>query len=509
MIRAMAIIRVSAEDQLQGYGPDVQWFEDVLPAAPLLGLEVEEGLRRVIQEPATKWDREKFEGAIREALGRHARGEIDALLFPRVDRETRFLFGSFPLLAEVVRQGLKVYFARERLLLDPNDPDSVERYLAKATQAQAYVETMRQNTMRGRRRRALQDHKLPNGQVRWPFDYDKETGRPSPNLERAAWVRQWATWLLEEGVSTGVVCARMEGAGVLSPKGSKKWSRSTITRILSDSELIGEFYAWKPVHRRQGPASPSAAKPSQPELVYKMEGETVLTPTQFKAIQERFRANRESSSRNAKHEYPPLRGIVFCKCGRRMGGVSWRGVPYYRCNTCRKPLVKADRMWSSLREAIRELLLNPEKLIPAVRSHLASGVSVMQLEKQLAAKRAELAKWEQAEDKAVRMHLVLPDYPLEKLQERIAEIKAAKEAVVKELPDLEGLLEAARKAETDGEGIRNFCEMAAKNIDALTYAQWRLILEKLEVKVRVKEDGAVSVQMAIRPAKRDIVLQPL
>ena len=56
MKKAFTIIRVSAEDQLKGYGPDVQWYEDIIPNAPLLGLEIEEAFRRVIQEPAkTPW----------------------------------------------------------------------------------------------------------------------------------------------------------------------------------------------------------------------------------------------------------------------------------------------------------------------------------------------------------------------------------------------------------------------------------------------------------------------
>lgn len=51
------IVRVSAEDQLKGYGPDVQWEDDIIPNAPGLGLSVDEAYRRIIQESATKWER--------------------------------------------------------------------------------------------------------------------------------------------------------------------------------------------------------------------------------------------------------------------------------------------------------------------------------------------------------------------------------------------------------------------------------------------------------------------
>jgi len=68
MNRAFTIVRVSAEDQLKGYGPDVQWEDDILPNAPILGLTVDDKYQRVIQESATGWERSKFEAAVREAM---------------------------------------------------------------------------------------------------------------------------------------------------------------------------------------------------------------------------------------------------------------------------------------------------------------------------------------------------------------------------------------------------------------------------------------------------------
>ena len=83
MNNAFVIVRVSAEDQLKGYGPDVQWEDDILPVAPLLGLTVSETYRRVIQESATGWERTKFEAAVREALALYNHGDISsATCFP-------------------------------------------------------------------------------------------------------------------------------------------------------------------------------------------------------------------------------------------------------------------------------------------------------------------------------------------------------------------------------------------------------------------------------------------
>ncbi len=150
MKKAFTIIRVSGKDQLKGNGLDAQWEDDVLPNAPVLELEVNEKYRWVIQESASGWNRPKFEAAVNEAIESHKRGEIQAVLFPRVDRETRFLFSSVPILNKIMSAGLEVYFAEEQLFLDPNDPDSVQRYTDKVKAAQDYIATLRRNTVKGR-----------------------------------------------------------------------------------------------------------------------------------------------------------------------------------------------------------------------------------------------------------------------------------------------------------------------------------------------------------------------
>ena len=65
------------------------------------------------------WNRPKFEAAVNEAIELHKRGEMLAVLFPRVDRETRFLFSSVPLLNKIIGAGLEIYFAEEQLFLAP------------------------------------------------------------------------------------------------------------------------------------------------------------------------------------------------------------------------------------------------------------------------------------------------------------------------------------------------------------------------------------------------------
>jgi hypothetical protein len=511
MKKAFVIIRVSAEDQLKGYGPDVQWFDDIIPNAPLLGLEVGETLRRVIQEPATTWERSKFEGVVREALDFYHRGEVEALLFPRVDRETRFLFGSFSLLAEVVQTGIEVYFAREKLRLDPNDPESIERYLSKATQAQAYVETMRLNTMRGRRRRAIQDHMMPTGRSKWAHDYhcyrrdshqalDEHCGRYTVNPERADWVRKWADWILVNGVSINKCCQRMhDDFGVVI-------HRSTMVAVLSDPALIGKFYAYTTRVLRDGTGRKSKTSVDQKDwlLVYEDSSKAILTREQFYALQERFQRNKENSPRNTKHYYPPLKSLVFHSCGRRMVGVYRNGIPWYRCLPC-LAWVKAVPMWEEIHEELRRILLQPERLIPAVKDQVDSGQSSKCLEEELRQKQQRIEMLEQAGQKALRLHLYLPNYPVDKLEAELSRIEEEKKQLIQKRNIVERQIGELRQAMVNEEGIKRFCETAALNLDSMNDSRWRLLLEAMNLRVFVSDKTIVKVTIPAAKNGEDVI----
>jgi hypothetical protein len=501
-MKAFTIIRVSGEDQLRGYGPDSQWADDVVPNAPSLGLEVSEDLRRVIQEPATTWDREKFETAVREALDLYQKGVIQALIFPRVDRETRFIFGSMPLLAEVVKSGLRVYFAREKLALDANDPESIERYLSKATQAQAYIQTMRLNTIRGRRKRAERDHMMPTARSKWAHDYhpyrrdwgkipDATSGRYTVNTERATWVRQWANWILVDGLSTNRCCRLM------AEKYRMKLCRSTIVDVLSDPAMLGKFYAYGTTDLKNAKGKRKTIKREEKDwlLVYDDPEQAILSSDQFYALKEQFRRNRENSPRHAKHWYPPLRSLIFHSCGRRMVGTYRNTQPLYRCLPCGSWL-KAAPLWDQIQSGIKERLLDPERLIPGIEAQLDSGQSVSHLEDKLRSINQRMDTLDQADQKALRLHLYLPDYPPEKLEAETRRLSELRQRLAGERTCVQKELTELRQAIVDKDGLRRFCETASRNLVSFDDSQWRLLLEAMHLQVLV-DNETITVKVAV------------
>lgn len=513
-MNAFTIVRVSAQDQLRGYGADVQWEDDVLMNAPLLGLQPSVEHRRIIQEAATDWDRRLFEATVREGLSLYHNGEVQAMLFPRVDRETRFVFGSFPLLAEVVQNGMSVFFARDRLRLDPMDPESVERYFNKAIQAQAYVTTMRENVMGALRKRAEKDHRMPTGGNKWAHDYhhyrsfqkpEAASGRYTINRERADWVRKWKDWLLYDGVSLKEIERRFEvSTGV-------RLNRATLLRVLKDKALIGEFYAYrhKLVRDSQGKKHRVTVPESEHILVYVDKSQAILNDEEFYAIRRQLDFNRKNSPRNTKYHYPPLKGLVLCEpCQLRMQALTTNfGTAYYRCPSCHNH-INATRLWQEIKNHLSNLVLEPKRLIIAIQANFDNGKSAARLEQELASLERERKGWEQSRVKQRRLYL-LPDskYSERDYLEDDRRIQVQLQTVNNKITEAERQMAEVRQARLDEEGIRHFCEIAANNLANMGDSRWRLLVEAMHLRVKVLGKNA-RVKGAIPITQDDIALQP-
>jgi len=511
-MRTFTIIRVSAQDQLKGYGADVQWEDDVILNAPFLGLEPSIEYRRIIQEPATDWDRRLFEATVREGLDLYHQGKVQAMLFPRVDRETRFVFGSFPLLAELVRSGMPVFFARDKFRLDPGDPESVEHYFSKAIQAQAYVATMRENTMRAARKRAEKDHRMPTGGSKWAYDYhhyrkyqvpNANSGRYTLNPQRGAWLCKLKDWILSGELSLKK-CEKQfqELTGI-------KLNRATLWRILTDPIVIGKIYAYR--HRLIVDSQGRKHRVSVPEgewvLVYEDPNLAIFTDEEFYALKRRLELNKRNSVRNTKYHYPPLKGTVICQpCRLKMQALTTNyGTAYYRCQSCRNH-INGWWLWRHIKLYLSRLVLDPERLMATIKANLDSGETLAGLERKLGDNRQRMERLEQAETKALRLHLYLPDYPIEKLEAERGRIEQQKQQLTQEKSTLEAQIAELRQATIDEEGIKPFCQIAANNLEKMTDSQWRLLLEAVQLKAMVV-GKAIFIEGAIPVSNRDIALQ--
>lgn len=493
MSKARIVLRESNETLREGYGFACQ-REDCLAFAAKLSLEVIQ--EHQIVESSTVWNREKFQAVINEAI--RQRNEVPVIMFPRVDRFARNLEAAGYYLGCLRQNGLVVMFAQEDLVVD-NEASAMQvlMFFLHSFKADQDGRQIARNTARGQDKRAEIAKQVPAGMVIWPFDYlpkriygEMVTGKPSINAERAAWVVKWVDWILDEGVWISEVCRRMNEAQVPTPRqarhwkgAAKEWHRSNITDILKSRQLLGEF-SWKG------------------EVYLKDESLRILSDERFEALQKRLDEIRERCYYNAaKYDYPPLRKMVFHSCGHLMYGMPASGVTYYRCPKCKKMWVNAQRVWADIRQQIEKELLAEDRLIPNIREQFDSRATIERLEQDIKAKTGEIEKCEAAKDRAFRMGMEIANYSKDKVQEQIDREDEKIRRLTVEKADLEMQLATVKQQRLNEEGIRQFCRLAAKNLDKLSKDQWQMLNNLLKLRVTVYNKELMTVRIALPPVR--------
>jgi hypothetical protein len=492
-MKARIVLRESDETLKEGYGFPSQ-REDCIAFTTKLGLEVVREHQLV--ERSTVWNREKFQQIIDEAI--QQRGQVPAIVFPRVDRFARNLQAAGYFLGSLRLNGLVVMFAQEGLIVDKEATAmQVLMFFIHSFKADQDAKQIAHNTAGGRNKLAEIAHEVPNGMVIWPFQYTPKriygklvTGKPSVDGERAAWVKKWADWILEEGVGVSEVCRRMDKTDVPPPRQSrhwngaaKVWQRSTVVGILRSRQLVGEF-SWRG------------------EIYLKDDSLGILTQERFEALQKRLDENRDRSYYNAaKYDYPPLRKMVFHGCGHLMYGIPASGIPYYRCPKCKKEWVNAKKLWASIERGISDALLREERIIPAIKEQFDNKETIKRLEQEIKAKTHGIAGWEDAKDRAFRMGMELRSYPLDRVQEQIDLAEGKILTLQAEKTELERRLSTVRQRALNEEGVRRFCRLIANSLDSFTKDQWEVLLCLLKLRVTVRSKDLITVNVALPPVR--------
>jgi len=316
-LRFYCFIRESSPGQKDKYGPKTQWrdFEKFSLAWPGGPHRISEQFSATVIESATKWERPAWEEAVIQGITAFRQGLIDAFLFGRVDRETRNLFPSIPILRMAMDAGVPIYFAQEKLHLDPKSPESMDRYIQEAQDAIAYIRKFVKNTTPGRIARAKDDQRHPmNTRM---FGFDLIDGKRVPNQAQAEAIREAAQVALKAG-RAGPAARWLNQQGWRTTHG-KKFSAATLGGkggLFRNRALIGQTT----IHFKEE---------SQPVIV---RHERILDDATFEALglmldERKLRAPRSEV-------FYCLSGIVFCGCDARFEPTKIGNNRYYRCKAC-------------------------------------------------------------------------------------------------------------------------------------------------------------------------------
>jgi len=308
------LLRVSSKPQRDRYGLAAQRratedYMDKLPNGPHLIKET-----ATVTERATAWTRDDWEAAVSRGVVLFRSKLVNAFLLPRVDRETRNLFSSVPILKGVLDAGIPVYFAEEDICVTPTDPEAIQKYLEAALEAAAYVRKMTKITKGGRISRAKEGKHPTSHRM---FGFDMIDGRRTPKPAEAQALRE-AIEVALNGGRLGPAAEYLNGRGFRTISGGPFTADHLRDPrgLFRNPALIGE----------------TTIRFKEETVVIHHEG--IVDRATFERLQTMLNGPHLRKPRSMAHY--ALRGIAYCgSCGSRLAGCHSKR-RYYRCGTCHK-----------------------------------------------------------------------------------------------------------------------------------------------------------------------------
>jgi site-specific DNA recombinase len=214
------------------------------------------------------------------------------------------------------------------------------------------------------------------------YRYNKETGEFEVDEPRADVVRKMFSWVANEGLSTYSVIKRLHEQGIMPPKQkSEYWSRSPVSRILSNETYFGKHH----YNRTESilPRNPQNAstkyrkiqktgrrRRSREEWI-EFDVPAIISKDLYDKARKQLELNSIFNPKNRRHQYL-LTGLVKCTCGANRNGDGPDGKKYYRCisrhryfdrkTRCKVGGLNVKVLDSLVWQKIAILLTDPEQL---------------------------------------------------------------------------------------------------------------------------------------------------
>jgi site-specific DNA recombinase len=348
-IRAAIYARVSSDQQAERHTIDSQ-VEALLARAAADGHKIQAELRFL---DAGQSGASLIRPALERLRDLVAMAAIDVVYVHAPDRLARSYAHQAVLIEEFARAGAEVVFLNRPLGQTPEDTLLLQLQGMFAEYERARIV---ERSRRGKRHLAQAGVVSVLGRAPYGYRYvGREAGGGTARFEvvedEAAVVRRIFYWVGQERVSLAVVCRRLVEAGLPSPSGNARWTRSMVSVLLANTAYAGQARfgkqasaPWQPPLRPPRgraliPKHPRRRFPAPPEQWIAIPVPPLVDAALFEGAQEQLSENRRRYRRPQQGMRYLLQGLLVCQsCGYALCG-RWKASPhrlghgysYYRC----------------------------------------------------------------------------------------------------------------------------------------------------------------------------------
>ncbi|MFL5332191.1 MAG: recombinase family protein [Geminicoccaceae bacterium] len=528
-VRAAIYARVSSDQQAERHTIDSQ-VEALLARAAADGHEVTAELRFLD-------DGHSGASLVRPALERLrdlvAMAAIDVIYVHAPDRLARSYAHQAVLIEEFERAGAEVVFLNRPIGQTPEDT-----LLLQLQGMFAEYERTRIIERSRRGKRHLAQAGVVSVLTRAPYGYryvGREAGGGTARFEvvedKAAVVRRIFHWVGQERVSLSTVSRRLSEAGVPSPTGNVRWSRSMLWVLLSNTAYIGQArfgknacVPWRPPlrpprGRAAVPQRPSRQVSARPEQWITIPVPALVEAALFEGAQAQLAENRRRNRRRAEGMRYLLQGLLVCQacgyafCGRWQPSLRapGQGHHYYRCTgteknrfdgqrRCDARPILGERLDTAVWAEIRRLLEDPARVTEEYQRRLQAmrtgprRPELETVERQLAKLRGGVGRLIDSYAEGVISKAEF-EPRLTGLRQRVAKLEA--EAVA-----LQHAAEQARSLQLVVGKLETFAALVRGQLDGADWDTRRDVIRTLVRRIEI-DDQHVRVVFRVDPGPQD------
>jgi hypothetical protein len=359
-------------------------------------------------------------------------------------------------------------------------------------------EKIRERSLRGKHTRALMGKVHSAGRELYGYRRDKARGVRVVHDEEARTVARIFDMVAIDHLSIREVARRLNAQGIPAPSAGKveydreiTWCKNTIGRVIHEPSYKGEAVAW----RYKGEKKSRIFRP-QDEWIKLPDSAVpaIVSADVWQAAQEALATRKAAhATRNAARPFL-LRGMVYCGvCQRRMyGGIeSKAGARSYRCasrdtasGACGGARVPADAVEQWAWDEVSSIVRDPERIAAEVRRRQEEGPDATLIsDRETAQKRLTAITRKQAEYMRRYSDDTSCAFPWELVEREVKRLEAEKAQWSATLAELDARIAQQELAREQLEALHEYCARVAYNLDDFGFAEKRLALEALDVRV--------------------------
>lgn len=318
-VAGYARVSTDSDEQFTSYEAQVDYYTRYIQSKPeweFIKVYTDEGISGTNNKR-----REGFKEMIADALA----GKIDLIVTKSVSRFARNTVDSLVTIRKLKENGVECYFEKEGIYTFDGKGELLITIMSSLAQEES--RSISENITWGQRK-SFADGKIHLAYKHF-LDYKKgEDGRPAIVEEEAAVVRLIYRLFLDGKTQAGI-CRYLEDLSIPSPSGKAKWSKTTVTSILTNEKYKGDALLQKSftVDFLQKKTKPNEGEVPQ----YYVEGShpAIIEPDEWDHVQAEFARRKELG--NAYSGKSVLSAKLVCEdCGGFFGSKIWHSTDRYR-----------------------------------------------------------------------------------------------------------------------------------------------------------------------------------